>query len=41
MASTHIHVLPKYMNRYLDVFTFLTNHRQMENAMFNLLIGAV
>ena len=41
VASTHIHVSPKYMGRYLDEFTFRSNHRQMENAMFDLLIGAV
>ena len=41
MASTHIHVSPKYVSRYLDEFTFRSNHRQMENAMFDLLIGAV
>ena len=29
------------MDRYLDEFTFRSNHRQMENAMFDLLIGAV
>ena len=41
VASTHIHVSPKYMSRYLDEFTFRSNHRQMENAMFDLPIGAV
>lgn len=41
VASTHIHVSRKYMDRYLDEFTFRSNHRQMENAMFDLLIGAV
>lgn len=41
VASTHIHVSAKYMNRYLSEFTFRSNHRQMENAMFDLLIGAV
>ena len=41
VASTHIHISPKYMDRYLDEFTFRSNHRQMENAMFDLLIGAV
>jgi transposase len=29
------------MDRYLGEFTFRSNHRQMENAMFDLLIGAV
>lgn len=41
VASTHIHVSPKYMQRYLDEFTFRSNHREMRNAMFDLLIGAV
>ena len=41
VASTHIHVSPKYMQRYLDEFTFRSNHRQMVNGMFDLLIGAV
>lgn len=41
IESTHIHVSEKYMNRYLNEFTFRSNHRQMENAMFDLLIGAV
>ena len=41
IRSTHIHVSSKYMQRYLDEFTFRSNHRQMENAMFDLLIGAV
>lgn len=39
--STHIHISAKYMQRYLSEFTFRSNHRQMENAMFDLLIGAV
>ena len=41
IRSTHIHVSPKYMDRYLKEFTFRSNHRQMQNAMFDLLIGAV
>jgi transposase len=41
VRSTHIHVSSKYMDRYLGEFTFRSNHRQMENAMFDLLIGAV
>jgi hypothetical protein len=40
IASTHIHVSRKYMQRYLDEFTFRSNHRQMGNAMFDLLIAA-
>jgi hypothetical protein len=41
IRSTHIHVSQKYMHRYLDEFTFRSNHRQMTNAMFDLLISAV
>ena len=41
VRSTHIHVSAKYMDRYLGEFTFRQNHRQMQNAMFDLLIGAV
>jgi transposase len=41
VRSTHIHVSDKYMERYLGEFTFRSNHRQMENAMFDLLIGAL
>lgn len=41
VASTHIHVSPKYMQRYLNEFAFRSNHREMQNAMFDLLIGAV
>ena len=35
VASTHIHVSAKYMDRYLDEFTFRQNHRAKENAMFD------
>jgi len=41
VRSTHVHVSPKYMQRYLDEFSFRANHREMQNAMFDLLIGAV
>jgi transposase len=41
VTSTHISISPKYMDRYLGEFTFRSNHRQMKNAMFDLLIGAV
>lgn len=41
VRSTHIHVSGKYMNRYLGEFTFRANHREMQNAMFDLLLGAV
>lgn len=41
VASTHIHVSAKYMDRYLREFTFRLNHRTQQNEMFDLLIGAV
>jgi transposase len=41
IRSTHIHVSPKYMDRYVKEFTFRANHRAMSNAMFDLLIAAV
>ena len=41
VRSTHIHVSAKYMDRYLNEFAFRLNHREMKNAMFDLLIGAV
>lgn len=41
VRGTHIHVSKKYMDRYLNEFTFRSNHREMGNAMFDLLIGAV
>lgn len=41
VRSTHIHVSSKYMDRYLKEFTFRANHREMSNAMFDLLISRV
>lgn len=41
VASTHIHVSGKYMDRYLGEFTFRSNHRARQNAMFDLLISAL
>jgi transposase-like protein len=41
VKSTHIHISAKHTQRYLDEFTFRANHREMQNAMFDLLIGAV
>ena len=41
IRSTHIHVSAKYMDRYLGEFTFRSNRRAMENAMFDLLISAI
>ena len=41
VRSTHIHVSEQHMARYLGEFAFRSNHRQMKNAMFDLLLGAV
>lgn len=41
VASTHIHISGKHMDRYLGEFSFRSNHRQMKNAMFDLLIAAL
>jgi hypothetical protein len=41
VKSTHISVSQKHMSKYLDEFTFRSNHREMRNAMFDLIIGAV
>ena len=41
ISSTHIHISAKYMDRYLAEFTYRTNHRKMENAMFDLLLEAL
>ncbi len=41
IASTHVHVSQQHMERYMGEFTFRSNRRQMQNAMFDLLIGAV
>jgi transposase len=41
VRSTHIHISPQHMQKYLEEFTFRSNHREMVNGMFDLLIGAV
>ena len=41
IRSTHIHVSGKYMQRYLDEFTFRANHRERVNGMFDLLVEAL
>lgn len=41
IRSTHINVSQKYLDRYLAEFSFRSNHRQMKNAMFDLLIAAL
>jgi transposase len=39
VASTHIHISEKHMDRYLGEFSFRSNHRQTRNAMFDFLIA--
>lgn len=39
--STYIHVSSKQMDRYLAEFTFRSNHRQMVNGMFDLIVVRV
>lgn len=41
VRSTHIHVSAKWMDAYLGEFSFRSNHREMRNAMFDLLIAAL
>ncbi len=41
IRSTHITVSQKHLDRYLAEFSFRSNYRQMRNAMFDLLIGAL
>jgi transposase len=41
IASTHIHISAERMDAYLGEFAFRSNHRQMRNAMFDLLIAAL
>jgi len=38
IRSTHIHVSAKHMQRYLGEFTFRSNHRYLENRMFDFVI---
>lgn len=41
VRSTHIQISKTYMDAYLNEFTFRQNHREMGNAMFDVLIAAV
>ena len=41
VRSTHVHVSPKHMQRYLNEFAFRVNHRERVNGMFDLLVGAL
>lgn len=41
VRSTHIHLSERHMQKYVNEFTFRQNHREMGNAMFDVLIAAV
>ncbi len=41
VKSTHVHISAKHMQRYLNEFSFRSNHRVRENLMFDLAIGAL
>jgi transposase-like protein len=41
VRGTHIHISATHMQRYLEEFTFRSNHREMVNGMYDLLIGAI
>ena len=41
IRGTHVQISKTYADRYLGEFTFRQNHREMGNAMFDLLIAAV
>jgi transposase-like protein len=41
VTSTHIHVSPKHMHRYLKEFSFRSNHRERVNLMFDLVVSAL
>ena len=41
VRGTHIHVSPKHMQRYLNEFSFRSNHREHGNLMFDLVVGAL
>jgi len=41
VRSTHIQISKAYADRYLGEFTFRQNHREMGNAMFDVLVAAI
>jgi transposase-like protein len=41
VRSTHIQISKHKAQAYLNEFTFRQNHREMQNAMFDVLIAAV
>lgn len=40
VRGTHVSISPQHMRRYLDEFTFRSNHRDEVNQMFDRLIAA-
>ena len=41
IRGTHIHVSPKYMNQYLNEFSFRYNYRNMPDRMFAVLVATL
>ena len=41
VRGTHIHISKKHMQRYLNEFSFRSNHRARVNLMFDLVVGAL
>lgn len=39
--STHVHISAKHMQRYLNEFSFRSNHRERVNLMFDLVVGSL
>lgn len=41
VRSTHVQIIGKHMQKYLNEFTFRANNRNRVNGMFDLLVGAL
>ncbi|MDE2444992.1 MAG: IS1595 family transposase [Alphaproteobacteria bacterium] len=41
VRGTHVHISKKHMQRYLNEFSFRSNHRERVNLMFDLVVGAL
>ena len=41
VKGAHVQISNAHVQKYLDEFTFRQNHREMGNAMFDVLIAAV
>jgi transposase-like protein len=41
IRGTHVQISKKYADRYLNEFCFRQNYREMQNAMFDVLIAAL